>query len=87
MAHYRKKPVVVEAIQFDGTNAVQIAEMFGWDCTGADEPAEALVIETLNGEVTAEIGEWIVKGVAGEPYLCRNDIFQATYESVADEEA
>jgi hypothetical protein len=82
MARYRKKPVVIEAAQFDGTNADDIAEMFGWDCTGTGEPADILVIETLNGEVTAGIGEWVIKGVAGEPYPCRNDIFEATYEPV-----
>jgi hypothetical protein len=86
MGHYRKKPVIVEAERFDGTNAPRIAEMFGWKYTGEEEPADALIVETLNGDVTAEIGDWVIKGVVGEPYPCRNDVFEATYEPVPSED-
>ena len=85
MARYRKKPIVVEALQFDGTNARFIAEMFGWDYAGDTEPSDALVIETLEGDVTAQVGDWVIKGIVGEPYPCRADVFEATYELVASE--
>lgn len=89
MAKFRKKPVEIEARQFDGTiegaNAI-----IGWGgAHGATIQAQkalesegpwSLVIETLEGAHTASAGDWIIKGVKGEFYPCKPDIFAATYE-------
>jgi hypothetical protein len=83
---YRKKPVVIEAIQFVGNNAVEI-HLF----TGTSYPTKEsmmhhdwkrkqLVIPTLEGDMIASYGDWIIKGVKGEFYPCKPDIFEATYE-------
>ena len=74
---YRKKPVVIEAVQWDGTNWFEIRETFGGDSV-------ALTVEgtifTLEGEMTASVGDWIIEGVQGELYPCKSDIFEATYD-------
>ena len=81
---YRKKPVVIEAIQWTGENQ---REMFDFLTNGEkkDEYMEAfgeggLVIKTLEGNHLANIGDYIIKGVAGEFYPCKPDIFEKTYE-------
>lgn len=48
----------------------------------AEQTVEAIVIHTLEGDMTAEPGDWIITGVKGERYPCKPDIFAATYESV-----
>lgn len=75
---FRKKPVEIEAIQFDGLNHDAVADFcapkiikVGGNFT--------LLIPTLEGEMTASKGDWIIKGVKGEFYPCKPDIFQATY--------
>ena len=89
MARYHKKPVEVEARQFDG--AVESANhILGWiGSNGGDakrahatKPELGLVIQTLEGDMRAEPGDWIIKGVAREFYPCKPDIFAATYEPV-----
>lgn len=90
MAKYRKRPIVVEAFQWDGRfneetapdwfdNAVKtgIAELW----TRHDGKCD-LVIKTLEGKHTASFGDYIIKGVQGEIYPCKPDIFQQTYEAV-----
>ena len=81
MAKYRKKPVVIEAVQFDGSNK---AELLEWMKAGNAwvEDGAALVIVTLEGDMTAQPGDWIIKGVRGEFYPCKPDIFAATYDLV-----
>lgn len=85
---YRKKPVVVEAIQFqdDADTLVAINEELGLDPTiGTYELGRPqIVIETLEGEMRAEVGDYIIKGVKGEFYPCKPDIFEATYERVSE---
>ena len=81
---FRKKPVVIEAIQFTG--AVSFAKMknawpnFGDFANFSPEMAEKMPISTLEGILGACSGDWIIKGVKGEFYPCRNDIFELTYE-------
>lgn len=91
MARYRKLPVEIEARQFDGT--VESANhALGWiGSNGGDakrahatRPELGLVIHTLEGDMRAEPGDWIIEGVEGEFYPCKPDIFTATYEKVAD---
>lgn len=75
---YRKKPVVVEAIQlnFDNLNDVKNFCNYGWFTQ------EGFVIPTLEGNHLACIGDYIIRGVAGEYYPCKPDIFEKTYEPV-----
>lgn len=75
---YRKKPVVVEAIQYDGKNIEAIEQFAGYEAMDKDG---TLFIRTLeNRRLQADAGDWIIKGVKGEFYPCKPDIFEATYE-------
>ena len=83
---YRKKPVVIEAKRFfdDADSMVRLSEM-GLDPvrTTYKNPSDPkLLIETLEGEMQASIGDYIIKGVNGEFYPCKPDIFEKTYERV-----
>lgn len=94
---YRKKPLVVEAIQWiPEYNDLTISgfakgkiEWVGQACgdnscdnkLGIDYP----VIKTLEGKMTANPGDWIIRGIKGEIYPCKPDIFEATYEAVGEE--
>jgi hypothetical protein len=83
MPMYRKKPVVVEAIRFDlaPMTARAILKMNGWG-TGLLFDERGLTIETLEGDMLANPGDYVIKGVKGELYPCKPDIFEATYEAV-----
>lgn len=76
---YRKKPVVIEAIQAIPEND---AELMAW-CPDAflDEALE-LYIGTLEGDMHVSDGDYVIRGVQGEFYPCKPDIFEATYESL-----
>ncbi len=82
MAKFRKKPVVIEAIQFDGGNVGEIAAAFEADNLSVAWQGRALIVTTLEGEMRADVGDWIIRGVRGELYPCKPDIFSATYEPV-----
>ena len=77
---YRKKPVVIEAIQFNGENQGDVAEFMGEMIRTNFFPD--ILIETLDGTMKANIGDYIIKGVKGEFYPCKPDIFEMTYEPV-----
>lgn len=81
---YRKKPIVIKAIQFtDKTSTSDLESFMG--SQGENfiyTNIGRLVIETLGGSMTAQIGDYIIKGVQGEFYPCKPDIFEATYEEV-----
>jgi hypothetical protein len=82
MAKFRKKPVAIEAVQFDGSpqTAQAVTEFAGkWAQPHADG---SLTIHTLEGPLSASVGDWIIRGVKGEFYPCKPDIFAATYEPV-----
>ena len=78
MPKFRKKPVVIEAIQFRG-NFDELEQFVGGD---AEFRGGKLVIATLEGAMTADPDDWIIKGIKGEFYPCKPDIFAATYEEV-----
>jgi len=80
MAKFRKKPVVIDAVQWDGTNVSEIREFFGGFTEWVPLNSEFLLIKTLEGEHTANPQDWIIKGVKGEFYPCKPDIFAATYD-------
>lgn len=84
MKHYRKRPVVIEAIQWDGSNEPELIEFVGDSLKPAVHP-DYLEIHTLEGVMTADLGDWIIKGVKGEFYPCKPEIFEATYEEVLTE--
>ncbi len=86
---FRKKPVIIEAVQFlpgekylkniaqlasESSNRVDLLTMEG--------AYPQLFIETLEGRMEARVGDWVIKGVNGELYPCKPDIFEATYEKV-----
>lgn len=83
MAKYRKKPVVIEAMQWDGTNGDAIKEWGqGFRKIEYDLKPAILRIYTLEGVMEASLGDWVIKGIRGELYPCKPDIFEATYEPV-----
>lgn len=80
MPKFRKKPVVIEAVQY-GPYSMPTVEMnqFLEPATwGVNE--DGIAIATLEGTMQARVGDWIIKGVKGEFYPCRDDIFATTYE-------
>jgi len=91
---FRKKPVVIEAIQWNGnSNRKEICDFVGKELktelhsetaylAGKSAPLFGLIIPTLEGEMTASAGDWIIKGVNGEFYPCKPDIFSKTYEQI-----
>jgi hypothetical protein len=97
MSKYRKKPVVIEAIRWDGRES-SIAKLFLFmgelphapddphivTGIGFTPPDGNVYIPTLEGTMTASPGDWIIKGVKGEFYPCKPDIFEATYEAVPE---
>lgn len=84
---YRKKPVMIEAIQFDGLNVFEIAKFMGREPKYDTRLGwETIEIETLEGTMKASRGDYIIKGVKGEFYPCKSDIFEATYEEVEERE-
>lgn len=89
MAKFRKKPVVIEAMQFTGHNYNEIVHWIeGY--TGHPEMAHSeagtltMTIPTLEGDHLANPHDWIIRGVKGEFYPCKPDIFEATYDAVTD---
>jgi hypothetical protein len=88
MNRYRKKPVVIEAAQFSGTPE-SAGQILAWGESGCITYTSDgwggvayLAISTLEGVMRADPGDWIIRGVAGEFYPCKPDIFVKTYEPV-----
>ena len=78
MAKYRKKPVVIDAIQLTTDNEKEVLRFMGENEGGLT--AQGIEIETLEGTMKADVGDYIIKGVNGEFYPCKPDIFEKTYE-------
>jgi hypothetical protein len=92
-SRYRKLPVEIEAVQLTSENA---ADAWEWvaPAVKAGQAADVsididkgLTISTLEGDMRASFGDWIIKGVRGEFYPCKPDIFEATYEPAAAQAA
>lgn len=90
---YKKKPIIVEAFQLNSRGLV--SEDWFWDavsrneiithCFGKENPEDAYCdIRTLEGTMRANTSDYIIKGINGEIYPCKQDIFEATYEMVVD---
>jgi len=89
MAQYRKKPVVIEAVQLEDLEVytlMAIQQFVGLANDKVLAVSDGVLINTLEGTMKASIGDFIIKGVQGEFYPCKPDIFEKTYEKVAEEE-
>ena len=86
MKKYRKKPVVIEAVQLIKENYAFVDDWIqrcgGRECELYSD--KSLLIHTLEGNMIANKGDWIIKGIKGEFYPCKSDIFEMTYEEVKD---
>ncbi len=85
MTQYRKKPIVIDAFQFDGSYesvacVIAVTSAARWFGEGHSGRPPCVEIQTLEGTMTAMPGDWIIRGVKGEFYPCKPDIFAATYE-------
>lgn len=82
---YRKKPLVIEAIQWNGKNTEAATKFIidgGGDCFLARTIDTPIYIKTLEGTIEANRNDWIIKGVNGEFYPIKDEIFKKTYEAV-----
>jgi len=85
MKKYRKKPVIIEAIQFNGKNGEEIIKWINDQSNrnaGLSSNKDYILIRTLEGTHRANIGDYIIKGIKGEFYPCKSDIFNETYEEI-----
>jgi hypothetical protein len=91
---YMKIPVTIQAIQWTGMNLKEIiaftglhpsAEKWTWDQYEEVVENDGLKIFTLEGPLHATIGDWIIRGIKGEFYPCKPDIFEATYEPAGED--
>ncbi|MGT2812194.1 hypothetical protein [Streptococcus minor] len=79
---YRKKPILIEAAKWTGENVKEIMEFMGIPHISYEIPSGKLSVVTPEGVMTAKKGDYIIKGVRGELYPCKPDIFEQTYEQV-----
>jgi hypothetical protein len=77
--NFRKKPLVIQAMRYTRV-ALEAEAVAKW--SGGKQTDDGLIINTLEGELLANYGDWIIKGITGEFYPCKPDIFAATYEEV-----
>lgn len=78
---FKKKPVIIEAIQWNGENLSEINE---FTKNEVENHELVLIIPTLEGDMYASLNDYIIKGVNGEFYPCKPDIFDKTYEEVTE---
>lgn len=81
MSEYRNIPVVIEAMKWTGDNTTEVLRWMFPDIE-PDAEANELTIQTLEGELHTSKGDFIIRGVQGEYYPCKPDIFKQTYETV-----
>lgn len=97
MTRYRKRPIEIEAVQFTGDNEYEIAKFMGISLAGLQMSVDTVLrtdgdyrenthihIHTLEGTMIVNCGDYIIKGVKGEFYPCKPDIFNETYEGVEE---
>ncbi len=82
---FRKKPVTISAAQWTGEVTEDLKALFGdTEIVVKTSNPPMLSIGTLEGHMLANVGDWIIRGVKGELYPCKPDIFEATYEAVVE---
>lgn len=81
---YKKRPVVIEAVQYDGN--FRCLDIFSIHEVGKFKLGndKTIIIPTLEGDMTANVGDYIIRGTHGEYYPCKAEIFEANYEKVED---
>jgi len=79
---FRKRPVEIEAVQWTGHNCTEVYDILNVGGSAWRGQFGSLVIPTLEGEVRADPGDWIIRGSKGEFYPCKPAIFEETYEEV-----
>lgn len=79
---YRKKPVEIEAVRWTGSNISEVKRFMNNSVMAFNEQNLKISIKTLEGVITASPYDYIIKGVKGEFYPCKPDIFEETYEEV-----
>ena len=79
---YRKKPVEIEAVRWTGSNISEVKRFMSSAVMAFNEQNLKISIKTLEGVITASPYDYIIKGVKGEFYPCKPDIFEETYEEV-----
>jgi hypothetical protein len=95
MPQFRKKPVVIEAMQWPGISVFSYEDVMNFEMWLEPHAKKCdrwpftyrgsnLIIPTLEGDHEAKPGDWIIVGVQGEVYPCKPDIFEATYEQVSE---
>lgn len=77
---YVKKPIMIQAVHWLGNNVTTIMAFAGDKVT--INPDRTLTVHTLQGDVTGVVGDYIIKGIKGEFYPCKHDIFKETYDEV-----
>lgn len=86
MGQFRSKQVVIEAVQFEGSEQSR-ARLFDWSGGALDvstNNSNQMTIQTLEGAMLANPGDWIIRGLRGEFYPCKPDVFAAKYEAIDD---
>ncbi len=78
---YRKKPIVIEAMRWTGKNSADVDMFCGPSAVIFSNPPR-IVVKTLEGQMEARVGDYIIKGIKSEFYPCRPEIFEETYEPV-----
>lgn len=90
---YRKKPLVIEAIQYTGDNLeevkgfcpiIEIVQTVKFDIKVSTDKGYKLFISTLEGDMEVSVGDYVIKGIQGEFYPCKPAIFEQTYEEVEE---
>jgi hypothetical protein len=90
MERFVKLPIEIEAAQFTGYNAKDLQDWVGRDAVSleSDEKGfiDTFIVHTLEGNMSAKVGDWIIKGIKGEFYPCDDQIFRASYISPPEDE-
>lgn len=80
---FYKRLIAIDAVQFRGDNWDELSDHFdGYNVDAVWMDGEDMVIRTLEGNMTVKLGDWIIKGVQGEFYPCKSEIFRKTYEAL-----
>jgi hypothetical protein len=87
MPKFRKNPVVIEAVQWHGANVAEIELFTEGKAAGLKDgegKIDRFLIPTLEGDHLCSLGDWIIRGVVGEFYPCKDNIFRKTYDPVEE---